>query len=373
MRSEAAHEAEELERDYRTAFALLDRSAALRHAATVARRRCGVDVAFVGEAVDDVDTLLLSSFSGNRSSALERLMVPAGTGLGGKVAVLRRPIWTSNYIQATTITHDFDVPVQTEGLAGMLAAPIVWGHRLVGVLYLATRSPTDFGDRVAGLAADLARQAGLAVGVADQAREMAALAVHEDRSRLAASLHDSVGATLFSIGAAVRNLRTAAPPDLLDKLAYIEKQTAVATVTLRQALRAMTEQPDDLALGVAMQADCRALQERSGIQATVVVLEDLPELDSGRISALLQVEREALLNVEKHASAGSVAVTVHRVEGGVAVVISDDGVGLGYAKGDAGIGMAASSERVERVGGHLTVTNNEDGGCTVRAWVPCQQ
>jgi LuxR family transcriptional regulator, regulator of acetate metabolism len=35
-----------------------------------------------------------------------------------------------------------------------------------------------------------------------------------------------------------------------------------------------------------------------------------------------------------------------------------------------GIGLKASYDRLARVGGALSVVGNEDGGLTVRAWVP---
>ena len=62
---------------------------------------------------------------------------------------------------------------------------------------------------------------------------MSALAVLEDRHQLALTLHDSVGALLFSLGAAVvKDLRTDAPPHLLDKLSFIEDQASAAMAML---------------------------------------------------------------------------------------------------------------------------------------------
>ena len=52
--------------------------------------------------------------------------------------------------------------------------------------------------------------------------------------------------------------------------------------------------------------------------------------------------------------------------------VSDDGIGLDhhhYAAGD-GLGLAATSERLGRVGGTVTLGRNEDGGVTAQAWIP---
>src|SRR5207249_6310387 len=140
----------------------------------------------------------------------------------------------------------------------------------------------------------LARQTGLAIEVADHAREMADVAVHEERRHLALTIHDSVGALLFSIGAAARDLESQreCEPALRARLKYIEQQVAKASAQLRQALRSLNEVPQEVALGVALRAECRALEERTGMKAGCVVLGDLPALEEGRAKVLLQARSE---------------------------------------------------------------------------------
>jgi signal transduction histidine kinase len=103
----------------------------------------------------------------------------------------------------------------------------------------------------------------------------------------------------------------------------------------------------------------------------LLVLEDLAPMAASRTNALAAAAREALLNVEKHARAESVMVSVFPSGGGATVAVYDDGVGPPEA-GDAqpGLGLTAAAERLGRVGGRLTVGRNDDGGMTVRAWVP---
>src|SRR4029077_7035836 len=113
------------------------------------------------------------------------------------------------------------------------------------------------------------------------------------------------------------------------RLKYIEQQVAKASAQLRQALRSLNEVPQEVALGVSLRAECRALEERTGMKAGCVILGDLPALEEGRAKVLLLAAREALLNAEKHARARSVVVSLHAVDGGVSLVVADDGVGLG--------------------------------------------
>jgi signal transduction histidine kinase len=113
------------------------------------------------------------------------------------------------------------------------------------------------------------------------------------------------------------------------------------------------------------------------MKAGCVVLGELPALEEGRAKVLLQAAREALHNAEKHARARSVVVSLHAADGGVSVVVADDGVGLGRAADgengspSSGLGLEATATRLGQVGGQLVVSTNEDGGCTMRAWLPC--
>jgi len=131
--------------------------------------------------------------------------------------------------------------------------------------------------------------------------------------------------------------------------------------------------PEQVALGVALRGHCRAFTDRTGIAADLITLTDLPVLPCAGIVALADTAREALLNVEKHARAQHVVVSVFAIRDGVSVAVSDDGTGLDadYARRD-GLGLASMCERISRVGGTLSIGPNEDNGngVTVQAWVP---
>jgi signal transduction histidine kinase len=197
--------------------------------------------------------------------------------------------------------------------------------------------------------------------------------VYEERRRLALELHDTVGATLFTLGAGIRRL--GAEPGLDEtvrtRLSIIEQQAIEAAAVLRGSLRVLSAPPEEVALGVAVREHCRAFQERTGVAARMIALTELPPLAASRIAALADCARESLLNAEKHADAQSVIVTVFATRDGVSVTVSDDGVGLSSGlPPDGGLGLSAVTERVARVGGTVTVSTNDDGGVTVQAWVP---
>jgi signal transduction histidine kinase len=367
---ETTSDGDGLDRESALTLALLDRNAAIRRVVANTAEALDVEVAFAALVVDDLDTLQVVATAGTWS--LGDLVIPAGRGLGGRVALLRHPIAVDDYAAAPEITHDFDVQVAQEGIRALAAAPITHGHLFLGVLYGGSREPGALGRGHVQHLARLARQAGLALGVADRAQDMADVAVHEERRRVALALHDSLGATLFSIGAAVRTLRADVGPDgqLAERLAYIEEQTALASATVRRTLLALSTSPSEIALGVALQSDCRAFAERTGIESRALAMGTLPNLAPTQTRELLLATREALLNVEKHSQARSVIVTAYAADGGVSVVITDDGVGPATSTNGDGLGLMAARERLSRLGGRLQIDAGDEGGCTVRAWIP---
>lgn len=124
----------------------------------------------------------------------------------------------------------------------------------------------------------LARQAAFALEVAGCAREMAEVAAYTERQRWAVEMHDTVGAVLFNIRAALIKRRE--EPDLSERLvryvAVVERLAEEASTGVRAQLRNMHSAPADKA--VALRTDCRELGARTGIRAEVV--------DPGRSAAV---------------------------------------------------------------------------------------
>lgn len=379
----AGHALESVDREHADLLGLLDRRAALREAARRARALTGADLALAGQVEDDGDTAVLRSWSGTRRTGLHNLVVPSGLGLGGKVLATERPCRVRDYMTSRRITHDFDEPIGAEGIRAMAGVPVRRSDgRVIGMIYVARREPGDIGDAAITSLCRIADAVAVAVTVADRAQAQREAEAEAERRRIAVALHDSVGAMLFTIGAQVRDLRTdtATGPGVADRLATVEQQLGEASSALRRSLAALSEAPAGRSLSSVVAGDCRAFEERTGIRTRAVTLTPLPEADPARRHALLGTVREALLNVEKHAGASSVAVTLAATEGILTAVVTDDGVGLpgdGPQSGGTdslptgGLGLAAAAERLQRLGGDLRVLDNDDGGLTVRIRVPC--
>ncbi|MER6791129.1 GAF domain-containing sensor histidine kinase [Amycolatopsis mediterranei] len=364
------HSLLELEEQYANLLAALDRGEALRRA--LALLADGSEVAWT--ARPDADGVLtLDQVTGDRTGVLRALRVPPSTGLTGKVFRAGRAEWVDDYFGSQEITHDFDRHIATENVRRVLAVPLLRDGETLGVLAIGPREDGTFGDREIEHASAIAAQAALAISLAERARLSREIAVHEERRRMAADLHDSVGALLFAIGSGMADLAesTQADPELRARLEGLRRQAVDATTALRESLRTLRSSPAALALGVALRADCEAFADRTGLPAELVILdEDPPELAPSRSDTLLTAVREALLNVEKHAHASAVTVSVQHSNPWLTVAVHDDGVGLGpdYTPG---LGLTSSAEALGRLGGSVRVVSDPDGGTIWRARLPC--
>ncbi len=86
---------------------------------------------------------------------------------------------------------------------------------------------------------------------------------------------------------------------------------------------------------------------------------------------VLQIVREALSNVVRHAQAGHAWVALMPDAGGLRVSVVDDGIGLGAASADVNhYGLDILRERAKAIGGHIAIGSAAPGGTQVVLFVP---
>jgi signal transduction histidine kinase len=90
------------------------------------------------------------------------------------------------------------------------------------------------------------------------------------------------------------------------------------------------------------------------------------ELETG----VYRIVQEALTNAGKHGEAVSVRVRVIEDDGNVTITVRDDGRGFDPSAATTGFGLAGMRERVELLGGELSLTSAPDQGTTVAVTIP---
>jgi signal transduction histidine kinase len=353
---------------------ILNEQVILREGISTVAAGVGLDVTWVAEVKEPAE-LAISHVHGGRTDALQQLRIPSGWGATGKAFASGRMHTVNEYFSSTGITHHFDTHIRAEGVQNLIAAPIYQGGQVIGVIAGGHRHQQAFGGVAEDQFAMAAGRASVALSAAARARRLADTAVHEARRDLANSLHDNVGALLFAIQANVRELAQALSVEdgLRDRAHDIEAHVTEAAQALRASLEAMSAPPQGLELEVDLHADCKAFEHRTGLRTSLVLLENMTARpDAARTAALVGAAREALLNVEKHAGASSVVVTLGRRGTSLELTVTDDGEGVTerLAGTPGGLGVAELTRRFARLGGNVQLTSPEDGGAVFRARLP---
>jgi PAS domain S-box-containing protein len=197
----------------------------------------------------------------------------------------------------------------------------------------------------------------------------------EERRHLARELHDEFGQLLTSITLhlqAAKNVAgSAAQPSLSEGMALLQHAgTQVRSLALE--LRPI------LLETVGLDATLRWLaaqhEQRTGI--VTVVVGHVTDLSGEAAIACFRVVQEALTNVARHAAAQHVWIELSRTEGLLGVAIRDDGVGFDFpsvlerAARGANLGLVGMRERVEILGGHLSVDSRPEHGTCIRVSFP---
>ena len=252
-------------------------------------------------------------------------------------------------------------------LLGTLA---MWAMLVVFMLYMNHLAQTsqERGELIAELQAAKAE-----LEVAQQ-RE-AELAVLRERERLARDLHDSLGHTLVALSVqleAIQRLYRVDPDQASAQVDEMKALTRSSMDALRRSLAGLRNPGlGDSALRPALQALCVEFGERTGTDVACQIDKATDQLRPALAEALWRVTQEALTNVEKHAQARRVGVTLSCEPSSVLLEVTDDGVGLppGAATSPNRFGLRGMRERVEGLGGALTLSGTENG-TVVQACLP---
>lgn len=204
------------------------------------------------------------------------------------------------------------------------------------------------------------------------------LAVLEERSRLARDLHDSVTQSLYSLTLfAEAGRRLLGQDDHARAADYLDRLAETAHHTLREMRLLVYElRPEELereGLLGALERRLRSVERRSGVAFELCADPDLT-LPGAIETTFYRVAQEALNNALKHSRASHVRVRVDENGAHANLTIEDDGAGFDpELSGRGGLGMVGMRERVEQLGGQLTVRSTTGTGTRVAVSVPRKQ
>ena len=201
----------------------------------------------------------------------------------------------------------------------------------------------------------------------------------EERKQISRELHDEVVQTLVGINvelAALTQETSAGLHHLKAKIARTQRLVENSVNAVHRFARELRPAVlDDLGLIPALHTYCKSLAARKKLRIRLTTPEDLPGLDNTKQTVLFRVAQEALANVARHARATRVNLRITEIPGAVRIEVQDNGksfrVRAALAPGkNKRLGLVGMRERVEMVGGSLTLTSSPGRGTLVRAEIP---
>lgn len=191
----------------------------------------------------------------------------------------------------------------------------------------------------------------------------------EERRRMVGSLHDDVGQTLYRLLYGLEGSRAQLPDDhpLRPELEHLGGLARDIDRTLRTELRLLHQGEDqELDLPSSLERIVETARSETDLDVDLAVdRDDCDDIGPLTKTALVHAVREAVTNVRKHAEATRIDIDIERNAQELAVTITDDGSGI---RGPEGLGITTTRERLEALGGRLTITSGR--GTVFRAAIP---
>ena len=222
--------------------------------------------------------------------------------------------------------------------------------------------------------ATFADQASIAIEYGRSQAELRKLGLMEERERIAKELHDGIIQSLFAVG---MGLQATA---LMAGSAETSSRLEGAVEELDRVIRDLRNyifglRPGILAdrlLDQALKQLASETQAHSRLTVGVDIDSGLAAALSSRSADLVQLAREALSNVVRHAQASRATVTLRREGSDAILEIEDDGVGFEPNEGTLGNGLTNMRERSASFGGLLELNSRNGHGTRLRVTFPAR-
>lgn len=215
-----------------------------------------------------------------------------------------------------------------------------------------------------------------------QLRKLTAeLALTEERERrvLARDLHDDLGQVLAIVKIKLTSMKDSERRGVLkDTLKSIEELIDQANRSVRSLmLQLYPPTLQTLGLVAALEWLGEEMERLYGLAVFINEEGSLPALAEPARTTIFRSIRELLINVAKHAQTNVALIDcVKTTDNRIAISVSDQGVGfnyqnaLSYPATDAGFGLISIRERIEFIGGEMTVDSTPGYGTTITVVFP---
>ncbi len=260
-------------------------------------------------------------------------------------------------------------------LPGDRAVEVRHRGELLGALSAVSHANDPIDSGRTALMRDLAAQAGLVLRNVRLIEELRAsrqrlvAAQDEERRRLERNIHDGAQQQLVALGVKLRLADTFVdrdPSKAHELMTQLQAETQAAIDDLRDLARGIYPPLlADRGLEAALEA-----QARKSATPVVLAATGVGRYDQDVEAAVYFSCLEALQNVSKYAAASQASIELAQRNGSLEFAVTDDGSGFDPANVALGSGLQGMTDRIDAIGGSLTIESEPGAGTTVRGSVP---
>ena len=382
------------------------------------------DASLLALRQEDSDTFVIQAHHGAVSAAVASTRFRPGEGLGGRIVATGMPIMVGDY-PTEYADSPFREAVQEAGLRSWLGVPLKARERVMGVLYVISRTPQQFRDDEQRLLSALADQAAIAIEnarlyeqvrqhtaeletlVTERTRELqAANRLLEEASRhkseflanMSHELRTPMNAIIGFTRLVMRRSKDVLAPRQYENLEKILMSAAHLLSLINDILDLAKIEagrieiyPVEFALGPVL-AEClhtvEPMLKSEHVRLGQEVEADLPTLVTDR-DKVKQILMNLLSNAVKFTHTGTITVRAHSRNGTIILTVADTGIGIPAEAlerifeefrqvdssttreyGGTGLGLAISQQFAHLMGGEITVQSTIGGGSTFTLTLP---
>ena len=261
------------------------------------------------------------------------------------------------------------------GIVTVLLVPMSVCGRLEGAIGLRFTEKRAFGAEELELAQALANQAMLMIQFSRLSAQSRQAAVTAERNRIARDVHDTLAQGLTGVIVQLEAAGDATSKGLgLEAGDHLSRAVDLARDSLNearrsvQALRPQVLQDQDLTTAMSEMVD--KMTARTSLRARFKVRGDAVTLPHDWEDNLLRIGQEAVTNVVRHAQASEFAMEVNFASEAVTLTVRDNGCGFIPTARYDGFGLVGIQERVESMGGRLSIQSAIDEGAVMTIVLP---
>ena len=254
----------------------------------------------------------------------------------------------------------------------LLLVPLLSQGNPIGVMSIAAKQTgREFTPDERRLAETVAAQITAALETARRFEQTQKIATMEERNRLARELHDSVTQSLYGLDLFANAIDQALSAGRIERVSEHAEQIRELSQSALADLRLLIFELrppllEEAGLAGALQSRLESVEGRVGVATELEVAAE-KSLSANIEAELYAVSMEALNNVLKHAQADQVTVILDYDQQRCRLTIRDNGLGfdLEAAQTGGGFGLRMMVERVERIGGTMTLDTSPGKGTIV--------